>query len=326
MLVLVPAFVYAGFLSKVSQLTSITVEGSVLNKLRDAEHDLAMVALLSAARNPAAFSATGGGGVVFDDGALLSSGPVGEEAIAAASIGRAGEISVYVVREGDSLSQIAEMFNVTVNTIIWANDLKSASDIRPGQTLVILPVAGVKHLIKEGDTIDSIVKKYEADQQEVLAYNNLNEGDDLVVGEELIIPGGTIAAPAPAVPKPTSVSSSASASTSGLSHPLPGSVRTQGIHGYNAVDFGASVGAPIRAAASGEVIVARASGWNGGYGNYVVISHGNGLQTLYSHMSTVEVVAGSQVSAGQVIGAVGSTGLSTGPHLHFEVRGGPNPF
>jgi murein DD-endopeptidase MepM/ murein hydrolase activator NlpD len=108
---------------------------------------------------------------------------------------------------------------------------------------------------------------------------------------------------------------------------LVGGVRTQGVHGYNAVDLGAAVGTPFMASAAGEVIVARATGWNGGYGQYVVIRHDNGTQTLYSHASGIVVGVGQRVVQGQVIGYVGSTGRSTGPHLHFEIRGGPrNPF
>jgi murein DD-endopeptidase MepM/ murein hydrolase activator NlpD len=98
------------------------------------------------------------------------------------------------------------------------------------------------------------------------------------------------------------------------------------MHGYNAVDLGAPVGTPITAAASGKVITSKQGGWNGGYGNMVVISHDNGTQTLYSHLSSNVVYSGQWVSAGEVIGYVGSTGHSTGPHLHFEVRGDTNPL
>lgn len=103
-------------------------------------------------------------------------------------------------------------------------------------------------------------------------------------------------------------------------------VRSQGIHGHNGVDIAAPVGTPVWAAADGKVIVARSGGWNGGYGSYVVISHSNGTQTLYAHLSRVDVTVGQSVTKGKTIGAMGNTGKSTGPHLHFEVRGGKNPF
>ena len=109
--------------------------------------------------------------------------------------------------------------------------------------------------------------------------------------------------------------------------PLTHYIQTQGIHGYNAVDLAAPSGTPILAAADGEVIVARQGGWNGGYGSYVVITHGNGSQTLYAHMSKVSAYDGEEVVQGQVIGYVGETGEATGPHVHFEIRDGiRNPF
>jgi len=276
---------------------------------------------LAAHKNPDPLSARGGGEVLVYEGALVSTGPVGEDVIASTRR-NTGEISVYVVRPGDSLSQIAEMFGVTSNTIRWANDLGSNQAIQPGQTLIILPVPGVRHVVKEGDTIASIVKKYEADTDEVLSYNQLSESDSLAVGTTLIVPGGAMAAAAPV----TTRSIAGSSSASGFGHPVPGAIKTQGIHGYNAVDFAAGVGTPIRAAAAGEVIVSKSSGWNGGYGQYIVIRHSNGVQTLYSHLSRNDVGVGAYVNQGQVIGGMGNTGRSTGPHLHFEVRGARNPF
>ena len=111
------------------------------------------------------------------------------------------------------------------------------------------------------------------------------------------------------------------------SWPLAGGSITQGLHGWNAVDIGAPSGTPIYAAAAGTVIVARSGGgWNGGYGNYVVVSHPNGTQTLYAHMSRVSATVGAHVGQGETIGKVGMTGEATGPHIHFEVRGAVNPF
>ena len=272
----------------------------------------------------------GGGSLAVEDGVLLAQGPVGRDAIAAS--GRTnGEISVYTVREGDSLSQIAEMFDVTSNTILWANDLSSATAIRPGDTLVILPIAGVQHTIASGDTVASLAKKYEGEVDEILAYNQLSSESQLKAGETIVIPGGRVAqAPIPSTPSrptPTRSSSSSAGSSAGqFTHPAPGAVRTQGLHGYNAVDYGGPIGTPIVAAAAGEVIVSRNSGWNGGYGNYVVIRHPNGVQTLYAHNNSNLVGVGEYVQAGQQIATMGNTGRSTGPHLHFEVRGARNPF
>lgn len=109
-------------------------------------------------------------------------------------------------------------------------------------------------------------------------------------------------------------------------NPLPNGRLSQGVHGWNGVDLAAPKGSAVYAAAAGTVIISRASGWNGGYGLYVVVDHGDGTQTLYSHLSADNVTVGQKVTRGQQIGAVGNTGKSTGYHLHFEVRGAKNPF
>lgn len=286
------------------------------------------VVLLAAQQNPNPAGARGGADLIVDDGALVSTGPIGEDEIALQSA-NSGEIRVYTVREGDSLSQIAEIFNVTTNTIMWANDLTKATEIQPGDTLVILPIAGVRHIVKSGDTISTIAEKYDGDTEEILSFNQLVSADELSVGDTLIIPGGALHSPTrvAASAQPVRVSGvSDGGDSSGFSHPAPGAVKTQGIHGYNAVDLAGSHGSAIRAAASGEVIVSKASGWNGGYGNYIVVRHPNGAQTLYAHLSAVYVGVGAYVSQGETIAAMGSTGKSTGTHLHFEVRGARNPF
>jgi len=321
LLLFVPLSVYAGVIQpKVKTSASYTTYATEVvqtNAILD-------LPVLVASNNVDPILARGGGELLIYENALVSSGPVGADVIAAARQ-QTGEISVYVVRPGDALSQIAEMFGVTTNTILWANDLRSANAIQPGDTLVILPVAGVRHIIKSGDTIASIAKRYEADVDEILAYNQLASADSVTVGMTVIVPGGKVAAPAP-VRATAQGGGSAAATGNWLSHPAPGTMKTQGIHGYNAVDFAAGVGTPIRAAAAGEVMVSRSSGWNGGYGNYIVIRHSNGAQTLYAHLSRNDVGVGAYVTQGQVIGGMGNTGRSTGPHLHFEVRGARNPF
>jgi murein DD-endopeptidase MepM/ murein hydrolase activator NlpD len=216
------------------------------------------------------------------------------------------------------------MYDVSAKTILWANNIESASKIRPGDTLVILPITGVRHIVKSGDTLATIAKKYKGDVDDILSYNQLASVSDIKVGDTVIIPDGTIVAP-PAVASRSGAVATGNGS-SGYVHPVPGAVRTQGIHGYNGVDLAAPVGTAVRAAQGGQVIVARTSGWNGGYGLYIVIKHPNGTQTLYAHLSSVSVTVGDSVASGQTIGAVGNTGRSTGSHLHFEVRGAKNPF
>jgi len=241
------------------------------------------------------------------------------------------QISIYVVRNGDTLPAIAKMFGVTVNTIRWGNDL-TGNTIKEGQTLVILPVSGVRHVVKKGDTLKSIATLHKGDFNEVLQYNNLSIDTKLALGDVIIVPDGEIVA--------TATNSAKSSNNKGVGkkgasvpeysgyymRPVVGGVKSQGIHGHNGVDIASTLGSNILASADGEVIVSRNSGWNGGYGSYVVLKHANGTQTLYAHLSNTAVTAGDVVSQGQTLGYMGRTGKSTGVHLHFEVRGAKNPF
>jgi murein DD-endopeptidase MepM/ murein hydrolase activator NlpD len=294
--------------------------------------------LLQAARNVDPNISRGGGNVNVVDGVALvaEEGPFSGAVAVKTAPASPDQISWYMVREGDTLSQVAQLFDVSVNTIIWANELSSNTDIQPGRTLLILPISGVQHTVVAGDTLKSIAKAYgggaedlDALATEILEFNTIADESALTVGTVITIPGGLVPAPVEEQKKASYASAAAPSgaqSSGGFIHPLPGAVRTQGIHGYNGVDYGAPVGTPIRSAAAGTVIVSRVGGWNGGYGNYVVIDHPNGTQTLYAHNSKNAVWQGQSVVAGQVIGHVGNTGRSTGPHLHFEVRGAKNPF
>jgi murein DD-endopeptidase MepM/ murein hydrolase activator NlpD len=223
------------------------------------------------------------------------------------------------------------MFDVSVNTIVWANNLGSARAIRPGQQLVILPISGVEHRVAKGDTLASIAKKYHSDADEIADFNGIDSLLALEVGATLIVPGGELATPVTTRSSRTIKNPYRGGSGTALEgyfgNPVPGAVLTQRIHGWNGIDLGAARGTPIYAAADGLVIVSRNNGaWNGGYGNYAVISHPKGTQTLYSHMSRSIVSVGQSVARGQLIGYVGATGQATGAHLHFEVRGAANPF
>lgn len=271
----------------------------------------------------------GGGDNTIIAGALLPDiGPAGTLAdIIEAPAG--DQISIYVVRPGDTLSQIAAMFGVSVNTIIWANDLPRDGKIVEGQVLVILPISGIRHTVVEGDTLESIVKKYKGDLPEVAKYNGFDQNDTLALGSVVIIPDGEASLPPAAnqrVGGRPLVLDRVEASGYYLYPLARRGVKTQGIHGYNGVDLAAPAGTPVLAAASGRVIVSRNSGWNGGYGRYIVIEHKNGTQTLYSHNQENIVSFSQTIVQGQVIGYVGSSGRSTGSHLHFEVRGARNPF
>lgn len=241
-------------------------------------------------------------------------------------------ISVYEVKKGDTLATVAKLFGVSKNTIVWANDLKSER-ISPGDTLVILPVTGVKHTVKNGDTITSIARKYKGDVEDISKYNGIASDAKLASGDIIIVPEGEITittttrSNGKTIVRNKVLDSYKNSAPSGfLARPLVGGMKTQGIHGHNGVDIAGPIGLPIYASANGIVISAKPTGYNGGYGSMVIISHAGNIQTIYAHMSRVDVFAGQAVSQGQVIGALGNTGRSTGPHLHFEVRGAKNPF
>ncbi|KKW17460.1 hypothetical protein A3C86_02095 [Candidatus Kaiserbacteria bacterium RIFCSPHIGHO2_02_FULL_49_16] len=312
---------FASFSKMISKDEIAPVTGNVQN-----------MALLKPAMNIDPASGRGGGDITIVDGSALmpEEGPSGT--IADIEKPKNGTVSVYVVRNGDTLSGIAKLFDVSPNTILWANDISRASSLKVGQILTILPVTGIKYTIKKGDTLASVAKKYGGNAEEIANYNGI-EGP-LAVGAEIIIPDGEIAAAASSSGKPGVTAPAYNVGPRGTEEqngfylrPILGGRKSQGIHGYNGVDIAAPRGTPILASATGDVIVAREGGWNGGYGNYTVIQHDNGSQTLYSHASDIIVYAGERVVRGQVIGYVGATGKATGAHLHFEIRNGiRNPF
>lgn len=269
---------------------------------------------------------TGGAQIAIIDSSALAPNMSDGEVFADPGKSGTGQISVYVVREGDTLGEIADMFGVSTNTIVWANDIKKNA-IKPGQELVILPISGVRHVVKSGDTAKSLAAKYKADLDDILSYNDIDLNTKLSVGSVVIIPDGVVSASIYTAKKPGSPTAKGYPTYSGYYlRPIVGGRKTQGFHGYNGIDLAAPTGTPLLASADGQVIIARGSGYNGGYGLYVVIRHSNGTQTLYGHMSRVSVSVGQNVTQGQVIGAVGNTGRSTGPHVHFEIRGARNPF
>jgi murein DD-endopeptidase MepM/ murein hydrolase activator NlpD len=310
----------ADFISFISSLLG-SEEASARVELSIPRTNSQTIALLHAAVNPDPNPDKSGGEFPVMDGSLLVADLAASNAILAEEEVNT-QISIYVIREGDNLSTIGEMFDVSVNTIMWANGLTKANSIQPGQTLIILPVSGIKYTIQKGDTISGIVSRYKADLNEVLAYNDLSASTPLVAGQTIIIPDGELQAP---VGGRTIAGKTVPNYVGYYLRPVKG-IKTQGIHGYNGVDLAAPVGTSIYAAAAGVVIANMTGGWNGGYGNYLIISHPNGTQTLYAHNSKNIAQAGQYVEKGDLIATVGSTGKSTGPHLHFEIRGAKNPF
>ena len=231
-------------------------------------------------------------------------------------------VITYTVQLEDTVLEIAEKFHLNPNTIIWANleDLNQQFFMEVGQSLRIPPVDGVLHTVADKDTLESIAKKYKVDVEKIVSYpaNNLPNADaTLTTGQVLIVPDGDRTPP-----QPPAVARAPSAPWRAANFVWPTYGRiTQGYYSYHpAIDIGAPLGTTAVAADEGIVAVA---GWsNVGYGNYVVIRHPDGYVTLYGHLSRIDVSQGDYVARGQQIGAVGSTGRSTGPHLHFEVSTG----
>jgi len=240
-----------------------------------------------------------------------------------------GEMAEYRVVEGDTVSSIAQKFGVSIDTIMWENDLKSVDSIKVNQILEILPVAGVRYKVKRGETIYSIAKSHQVDAQNIIDYpfNSFSNDETfaLSAGQELIVPGGikpkqkVIDTQYTAVRKVSAIPGVVGEGN--FMWPSSGRI-SQGYSWYHrAVDIANKASPVIVASQGGTVTVA---GWNGGgYGNYVMIDHGNGYQTLYAHLASgsISVGAGQVVGQGQRLGIMGSTGRSTGIHLHFEIIG-----
>lgn len=243
------------------------------------------------------------------------------------------EIEEYVIQLGDTIGSVAERFGVSVNTILWENNLTERSTIRPGDTLRILPLSGVKHKVKRGETLAKIAQLYGVEASAIIDENDLIDEDALRIGDELVIPGGKklpTVVPTPVTQRtPRSyVGGVPSSATADPGTKLLWPTTTRHITQYygwrhTGLDIASRESPPIFAAESGTVTRVSSNGsWNGGYGNMIIIDHGNGLQTLYGHLKTLFVGVGDVVVRGQNIAIMGNTGRSTGPHVHFEVRVG----
>lgn len=238
-------------------------------------------------------------------------------------------VVTYIVQPGDTISSIANKFDVSIDTIRWQNDLKSIDAIKPGDTVEVPPMTGMVHKVKRGETIYSIAKKYDVSAQQIInwpfnSYAN-DETFELAAGQVLIVPDGVKPAEPLWDPKryvaQTTPNAGAVSATGQFIWPAGGAITQRYVWYHKALDIANSSAPVILAADSGRVTVA---GWPdaGGYGNRVMIDHGNGLVTLYAHLSSISVAAGQTVNRGDVIGRMGSTGRSTGTHLHFEIRSG----
>lgn len=241
------------------------------------------------------------------------------------------KIITYTVENGDTLSTIAKKFGISSDTIKWENNLKSDT-ITTGDELKILPVTGIAHKVASGDDIYSIAKKYDANPQAMADFPFNNFADlktfSLVIGEILIVPEGVKPEEQPTYVRPQRYIAQVvpvPVTGGGMAWPAQGLISQYFAWYHPGIDIAADVGTPIVSSQNGKVTGAYASGWNGGYGIHIIISGDNGIQTLYAHMSGINVSVGDAVAAGKtLIGWIGLTGRTTGPHVHFEVRNGGN--
>ena len=237
------------------------------------------------------------------------------------------KIIEYTIQSGDALSFIASDYGVSVDDLIWANNLKNADSIKPNQIIRIPPISGIIHKVKKGDTVASIAKKYGIDGEKIKTFNRLSETGNLNIDDEVIVPGGKMITLAIVKNQATAVSIFAHLPNLGDYFMLPTLGRiSQGLHGRNGVDIAAACGTGIFADADGVATTVDGTGYNGGFGKLIKLSHSNGTETLFGHASKLLITVGQTVTKGQPIALMGTTGRSTGCHLHWEVHGAKHPL
>ncbi len=278
----------------------------------------------------AAYSLPGDILVADEEGYLVKINPQTDES------NRIGltDYAVHTVENGETLSQIAQKYGVNVDTVMWENNISNAHTIRSGQALLIPPIDGISYKVASGDSLAKIAKKYKITADSIIAQNGL-ESEVIQKGQALFLPNAVPIAPvvvaangyrATTTTRDTrTFSSSTAAPAVGkvFIYPTKGKV-TQGYHGgHYALDIGDRSKPPIWSAGAGTVEKVSTGTWGGGFGNHVIVDHGNGLKTLYAHLSTVNAYEGQWVNQGDVLGVMGNTGRVygvTGIHLHWEVH------
>ena len=259
----------------------------------------------------------------------------------------------YVVAQGDSLWSIANSQNVELDTLVGSNNFKTSARLRPGVELRIPNQDGIFYVMKKGETIEAVSKRYGVSMSKIRQVNADLSVASLKTGDEVFLPGAKpeglvehkdvkvaeVKKPAPAkttaktpAPKPAAGEVAVRKAKGGFRWPIMGRINspfgwrqhpiTKRKDFHTGIDIKANRNDPIKAAGSGKVLY---SGWMGGYGKTLVIEHPNGQSTLYAHCSTLLAGKGASVSSGQLVAKIGTTGRSTGPHLHFEVRNGNSP-
>jgi len=351
----VPATANAGFFDFITGAKAQATEVNNKSLALDESSNSQNVPLLETSIDPDMKNSNSDTSVsIMEDGTLLSDDSQGTDSSTNPYISSSEKITTYKVEKGDTLAKVASKFGISKNTIMYANTNVKDNALKVGQVLTILPV-DVSYTVKKGDNLSSIAKAHKALASDIAEYNDITD-KSLKIGDKIIVPGGVaikkVEAPRPIVKVEqdqtetnTQVSqidnkvtkteanpediSSGNGITGDYIWPFPkGTGRvSQRLHDDNAYDFAAPKGTPIYAIQDGTVLIADGSGYNGGYGLYVVINFDDGGQAIFGHMSKVVAEAGEIVKQGDIIGYVGSTGRSTGPHVHIGYRGGKlNPY
>ncbi|MCF8001869.1 MAG: M23 family metallopeptidase [Halanaerobiales bacterium] len=219
------------------------------------------------------------------------------------------KIEFHMVEYGETLWSIAQKHNVNIDTLIGANNIDNMNRIKPGDSLLILPVKGLLYKIGPGQNIESIAENFNIDSSVIREANNISPREKVNVDRLVLIPGVK-----PEFGYKDRLEKMLVAPINGRISSYYGK-RWGRIH--EGVDYAVNTGTSIRAAGAGRVVY---SGWSNGYGYTVIIEHRKGLRTLYAHNSKLLVHSGEWVERNEIISKSGNTGNSTGPHLHFEVR------
>jgi LysM repeat protein len=311
---------FSSLLSSYIEETAASVtNGSPSHQLADMNSVFAYSGVSNRVANPSIIS-------MVQNNSVVSQGSILTDIIDEFS-DKSTEITSYEVQEGDSLSLIATDFGIKLNTIIWANNLKNANSISPGTILKIPPIDGVIHKVRKGDTINTVASKYGAETAKIIEYNNLPLDGTIQIGTDIIVPDGKIKGSTAVAQSANTTKRFSYLPDYGGYFALPATGFNWGrIHGRNGVDVANACGTPIYATADGTISLAKNTGWNGGFGKYIKMSHPNGTESLYGHLSKILVSVGETVKKNQQIALMGTTGNSTGCHIHFEVHGGKNPL
>jgi len=231
-------------------------------------------------------------------------------------------VKKYTVEEGDTVASISKKFGVSTETIKSQNNL-TGDKIKVGQTLEILPVTGIAHKVSKGDTVYSIAKKYDSNAQGIVdfPFNTFSNDEtfELAIGQIVIVPDGVKPAEFVASPRTRQITPDAGSvvASGNFVWPTNGTISQNFAWYHPGTDIANKGGPNVVATDAGVVVYAGCLNW--GYGCHVKLDHGNGYTTLYAHLSQIYVTVGQRVDRGNALGKMGSTGRSTGTHLHFEI-------